>query len=368
MSANRTLRRTVAVLATATAAVLAALVPAAAAQAADDDVRVSVSNLPSSMTAGQTHSFSVRFQNHASDKQAIDAPRAAIVIRLDGLQPDAVHVTLRGGELPKTTDGANVVFTDLQPLTLQLRDGRTVSRTYSIKFDPSAPSGQADVTAIALDSANNQRGSGSDSTNVRGGAAQATPTPRPSHTPSPSPSPPPAVTVPIQSGTPASLAPLDNKDASALAADSSGGAPVLVYVLGGVLMLIGATILWLLFRKPKAEGAAVAGDFDPNGPPTLGYPAGGPHAGGPRAAAPTAMLPVISDARTTTMQPTRPGPIGPRPGPGAMATGPMPGPGLGGPRRDPRPTAENPRVAGRPHQPVDPWAATADIDDTVAGR
>jgi hypothetical protein len=344
----------------ATAAVL--IVVAAPGPAfADDTVRVSV-DLGSSITAGRPHSVDVRFRNQ-TNASILDV-RASIDVHLDGLQPGMVSLTFGGQALPASSNGGDVVFTDLRPITNRLRAGSSTARTYTITFDPSVPPGSVGVTVTATDGFGQALGSGSDNADLRA-ANGATP----SHTPRPSLSAPPTVNVPLPTGT-VSIAPLggDGGRTTPLANDSSGIA-TLPYILGAFLVLIGGAILWLLLRKPKtpAEVAQPAYDGDDYvvvRPPTLGYPAG------PRAAAPTAMLPVVTDERATTTMP-RPGPAGRRSGPGGPVGGPPVGGGGPRPMRDQRPqrdagynTRELPVGGTRPTLPSsDPWEGQTGPDD-----
>jgi hypothetical protein len=354
----------------ATAAVLTLMAAPVPAHAADGDVRVTV-DLGDSITTGRPHGVNVRFRNN-TNTSILDV-RAAITVHLDGLQPDAVSLTSGGQELPKASNGSDVIFTDLHAFATRLRAGSSASRTYTITFDPSVPPGSVDVTATALDAFGQQLGSGSATADLRQGNGAS-----PSRTPSPSKSAPPPVNVPLPTGT-VSIAPLggDGGRTTPLSNDDSGGIATLPYILGAFLVLIGGAILWLLLRKPKTPAQVAQPAWDGDGdyavvrPPTLGYPSG------PRAAAPTAMMPVVTDERTATMPRHGSAVSGPA-GRGAGAS--LGGGGLvagGGPRptRDVRPqdrpqrdpgrhTSELPVGGTRPTLPTfDPWADSVAPDD-----
>jgi hypothetical protein len=289
MSAKRTLRRTAATLAVAAAAVLATLASARAAYA-EDTVRVTVSGLNSTQTAGHPDGFSVRFENRS--RQPIFNLHSAIVVHLDGVQPGQVHIYRNGGELPSSSNGGDLVFTDPEAWLGLAR----AQRSYQILFQPEAPTGHGELAAIALDGNGNQLGSDGTSFGLRAGDGRATPTP--SHSASPAAT----VNVPLPTGPGVSIAPLGDGGRTAPLAGETGGVPVYLYVMGGVLVAIGAVILWLLFRAPRPpadDGAYV--DTGPAGTPSLGYP---PRL---RTTAPTAVLPAIRDSRAATMQEPRHG-------------------------------------------------------------
>jgi len=336
MPAKRTLRRPAATLAVATAAVLAALAPARAAYA-EDTIRVSVSGLNSTQTSDHPDGFSVRFENPS--KQPIINLHAVIVVHLDGVQPGQVHIFRNGGELPLSSNGGDLVFTDPQPWLGLAR----AQRSYQILFQPDAPTGHGELAAIALDGNGTQLGSDSTSFGLRAGDGRATPTP--SHSASPAAT----VNVPLPTGPGVSIAPLGDGGRTTPLASETGGVPVFLYIMGGVLVAIGAVILWLLFRAPRppaGDGAYV--ETEPAGTPSLGYP---PRT---RTTAPTAVLPAVRDPRAATTQEPRHR-VNPAHQPNP-AQGPrqMHGQDRGGT------TAQSPRIPSTDPRPVppgvDPWA------------
>jgi hypothetical protein len=318
-----TIRRIAATLAAASAAVLATLVPATMASAADHDVQVSLSSLTSSMTAGgRPDNFSIRFENRTD--QPIENVRTAIVVDLPGLPADQVHIVRFGVELNRSSNG-NGQVTFREAFGQRLEPNRGSSRNYTIQFGAGAPAGRANVTAFALTAAGEQLGAGHDSLTLKSanGPGQPTFTPAPT-TPAPT-TPAATVPAPVQTGPQVSIAPLAGNGVD-IGAGKGGGVPVILYVLGGILVAIGGAILWLLFRRPKdAELATVA---YPSGGPAGPYEAGRPRSLGypnlpPPVSAPTAVLPVVGD-QPRAMPPgvdpwaagndaTRPGPFGPRP-------------------------------------------------------
>jgi hypothetical protein len=82
--------------------------------------------------------------------------------------------------------------------------------------------------------------------------------------------------------------------------------PVILYVMGILLIVVGGLILWLLFRrqKPLADaGGYPTAEYDQVRPSSLGYPR---HAATVR---PTAIMPTVQDPEP----PTLPGPPPPLP-------------------------------------------------------
>ena len=352
MLVQPTLRRSAVVLAAATVAVLAVLAPATSAYAADTAVQVNIGGLNSTQNAGagRPDNFTVSFKTQ-DRQQVIQNLHSVLVVHLDGLPPEAVHIAGRFGELNRSTQGANVVFTDPEAVTF-LPGRTTTTRNYQILFDGYAPTGHGQLGAFAIAGDGSQNGSDNAGFTVKlASGAQPTPT----HGPSPSASPAPTVPVPIQTGPQVSLAPLDQGGRATPLASESGGVPVFIYIMGGILVAMGAAILFLLFRNPRDAAPAPDGpiDYPPRadptwapGPASQGYPPIGPRMG-----APTAQMPVVRDHRSATMPQSR-----------SMME---------------RPTAHHPRVPNGPRTGpspappapptppgVDPWANT---DDTLAG-
>lgn len=274
-------RRTLPGLAVAAGVTLMTLAFASPALAADVEVRI---NAPSSITIGRTDDISGSVQNNG--KETFFAVQRVITIRLDGLSPEGVQVSLpRGGDLPKESSGGGEVrFVD--PVQLPLgSEGRrdTITSRYLIRFTEVAPPGDGRITLEAF-AADQSLGSDTDEFTVRAPrGSQPSPT-KPVHTD-------PAPTGGIVA-SPSNLAPIDGDIAGA--SSDSGGVPVIFYVLGGVLVLAGGAILWLLFHGPR--GALVDSNYA-DGPDYQGpVPRHAQFDGHPTAVLPTVRSPYTSPA------------------------------------------------------------------------
>ncbi len=218
---------------------------ALAAPAFAADVEVRINGLASTMIMGRPDGFSGSVQNNGNE--SYPGVQRVITIWLDGLTAEGVVVERtqpRGfGPLPAQSAGDGEVRI-ADPLQLPLsNDGRrdTITTQYRIVFTQAAPPGEATVIFEAF-AAGQSLGSDSDKVEVRGPrGSEPSPTKDPVHT-----DPPPTGGV----ATPGSLAPIDGDVAGASGGDS-GGVPVIFYVLGGVLVLAGGAILWLLFHGPR---------------------------------------------------------------------------------------------------------------------
>jgi hypothetical protein len=292
MPAHRTIRRSAAAFAVATAAVVAVLTAAAPALAADNSVQVSMSGLSSNQTAGaRPDGFQVRLTSKLRQSQVTDL-HIAFDVQMNGLQPDFVTITRGNFPMSETTNGADVIFTDPEPLVLL--PTRSITRNYNISFSAQTPEGGGQLTAIAF-VGQAQVGSDSAGFSVHGGNGQ--PTPTPSH----SASPPPTVPVPEPTST-ISLAPIGGGGQTTPLASTSG-VPIFIYVMGGILVALGAVILYVLFRSPRDPRDPVpAAGYPPPGPtyPPIDYPprADAPTMYGPRQNTPTATMPVVRDHPT----------------------------------------------------------------------
>jgi hypothetical protein len=266
MSWNRAtmLRRAGVITAAAAAAVLCVASPAHA----DGQVDVSISGLSSSMTAGaRADSFTVRLQNKT--KAEIFPVRTTLVVRLTGLTTGQVRITRGGFPLANQQSASGEVrAVDTLPVSLgpdgKARDSSSVG--YGIQFLLGTPSGRADIGAIAS-VGSTVLGSTSRSTTVKGGASAA-----PTTTPEATLSPDPTATTSQDVG----FSPL-NEPPSQAAVAASSGVPVIFYILGAILVAVGGTILWLLFRPRPAlvAGQEIPTDvYDQVRPPSLGYPGG----------------------------------------------------------------------------------------------
>ena len=340
------LARLVASSAAAGCAVFASLALAAPAHAAGE-VDVRISNLSSQFTpGGRSDSFTVRFSNDDEDNEYVGI-RVVFTIRLNGLSSDGVRVSRRlGGDLPKEATGSGEVrLTDPFRLRLNREDraGDSQTHQYQIQFTSGAPGGRAELVAEAF-LGDRLLGSADDNLNVRGEPApsseQTTEAP---------------VTTPAQPGATGpqiTLAPVDPNPVSA-ARDADGGVPTIFYVLGGVLVVAGAVILWMLFRGPRpalvdARGATVYPDT------TGGYQ---DTTGGYRPA--------------RLSHPVYPPPAYPRPQAPPTAVNLPPTAVVTPTAANPAPTSVIPPIDDpyRPHHlAVDPWAGQTDDDTGGLGR
>ena len=285
------LRRLATAVAVSAAAVLTTLTFATPAHAADT-VDVNLSGVPGSFTAGSrgAANLSGTFQNRGN--AAITSIQAVFTIHLDGMPPDGVRVVrLTGGELNAQSSGAGTVtFTDNNSFELPRNGRRTVY--YALQFTATAPSGKASITLEAY-SGGSRLGGDDASTTVKGNAAPVTasPSPSPSNTNT-------GIQPTFTNGPSYSLAnPADGGDN---ASSDASTVPVSLYVMGGLLIAVGAVILYLLFRrqKPIAEVATTTYPvYDQTRPMSLGYPR-------QPESHPTAVLPTVRDAEP----PTLPGP------------------------------------------------------------
>jgi hypothetical protein len=273
---------------------LAAVGPAAPAHAEEGDVRVALSGLSSDLRPGRSEDFSVRTENRT--EVDINAIRRVIVVQLGGLSAGQVTVIRRSGGIPMvaSSPGPGQVRFD-EALGYHLgpdgKRGDSESAGFQIRFDESAPGGEVTVTAYAM-RFNAVLGSASDSLTLNSANVPVTPTPTPTAAPS-------------ETDTTAGQTPVRTLEPDSVAGvTSASGIPPILYVLGGVLVLLGGGILWLLFRPNKpalVDGygtPAVAYDtraYEQVRPPSLGYPAAPRHAANVN---PTTVMPAIDDPST----------------------------------------------------------------------
>jgi hypothetical protein len=295
LTVNRRLARVSAILAGAALTTLALASPAFA----EDTIDTNLSGVSSNSTAGARvgDAISVTFTNKSNN--SVTSIRPVFTIHLDGMPGDGVRIgRVLGSELPAQSAGDGTVqFSDPSTFELLRNGRRTVN--YTLVFTETAPAGKATITIDAY-SGNNRLGGDSSSTNVRSNAprASATPSSTPANTAT-------GIQPTFAAGPSYSLAPLDPADANT----PSTSVPVSLYVMGGLLVGVGAVILWLIFRRPKPL-AEVAGypvtPYDQARPSSLGYPR---HAVPPLHS--TAVLPTVEP-------PTQPGlapPVDPYSGP-----------------------------------------------------
>lgn len=293
-----TVRRLAASTAASACAVLATLMLATPAQAADT-VEVSLSGVSGTLTAGSRGADSVTANFTNKSNAAITSIQGVFTIHLDGMPADGVRIVRAlGSELPVQPAGAGTVrLTD--PGTFELlRNGRRTI-IYQLQFTATAPAGKASVTFEAY-SGGTRLGGDDASVTVKSSAA-----PQPTSS-APAPTTPPNTDpglIPTFAGGPSYA--LANPEEPQAAASAGGDVPVVLYVLGGLLIGVGGLVLWLIFRRQTPAlvdvGAPPTTEYDQVRPTSLGYPRHAP------SVHPTAVLPVVRDPEPPTL---------PGPGPG----------------------------------------------------
>jgi hypothetical protein len=258
---------------------------------AEGEVDVNLGSLDSSMDPGETDDFTVRLRNRTD--QQFQIVRVVFTVRLDGLQPNQVRIFGQFGGLVdagSSTGEIRLAERIGRFLNEEGRRGSSVNLRYGITFTGSAPGGQAQVTAQAV--ANNQvLGTDQDEVRIRGEAAPTTTEP-PNETGGPN-SEEPGPTLATIPAEPAAANP------------TGGGPPAILYVLGGLLVLAGGAMLWLLFRRPRpalVDGAPLPYDTGPiGGPSRLSHPVYPPPPGPmPRRATPPTATPPTATPPTAT--------------------------------------------------------------------
>ncbi|MEU5673689.1 hypothetical protein ABZ749_25700, partial [Micromonospora sp. NPDC047753] len=225
--------------------------------------------------------------------------------------------------------------------------GKGITVRYRVAFAAGSPGGRLVVTGVGISASGQTLGRATDAARLTGSRVTPSPTPSRSKTPTPTPSPTEVATVdeavnPAAQGG-VSAAP----SATATAAESSGGSPVMYF--GIVLVAVGLLLIVLLFRRSRQDRkpSDEAPDTLPGNPGGTTYRAGGglPAAPGrpgqvygqqPPAAAWGGAVP--------SPRPATGGVYGARPDtPAPEATQPMPG------RPDGRPKPDEPPTDGDGH-------------------
>jgi hypothetical protein len=302
---------------------------------AEGEVDVNMGSLDSSMDAGDSDSFTVRLRNQTD--QDFRGIRVVFVIRMDGLQPQHVRIVSEGqggfGQLNRQSGGDGVVrlFDIGRFLNRDNRPLDSLNLRYRIEFTDSAPGGEARVDVAAM--LNNQvLGTDEDQIRVRGGEPTTEP---------------PAATGGPRSEEPGPTLATVPAERTAATPSDGRGPPAILYVLGGLLVLAGTAMLWLLFRRPRP--ALVGGAPAPFGPGPFNT---GPLGTGPLGTGPVDTGPVGGVGRLS--HPVYPPPPGPMPRRSAPPTEPF---------RSTPPTAAMPTVNptyAPQHSAVDPWADSAE--------
>jgi len=256
-------RRLVALMSAVVGGMVAVLAVGSPAYAAD--VQVEIRGIPDDISIGSGARLSATFSNNTD--AAMTGVRAVVAITLDGASPDAIRVSREGGgELPRESSNVgSVVFVDSSPFDLQRNGGRgDVSRRYTVSFGGSVLPGRATITVAAV-LGGQTVGSAQVTTNVVVGGGrgdrQSAPNTNPGFVPT------------FEAGPTYSLAPLPVAEQPSRV---SASVPKALYVLGVLLMLMGAASLFLIFRPPGRASARVGGA----GPHRLGGPSWHPRDSG----------------------------------------------------------------------------------------
>jgi hypothetical protein len=274
-----TLRRVATISAAVAAAVVATLVLANSPAYAADAVEVNIGGVSGNAPGGRTFlqvTFTNRTNNSLSNVQSV------ITIHLDGMPSDGVVVqkTL-GSQLGGSPAGdGSVRFID--PAGFDLPKNTRRQLTYLVQFTSSAPAGKASITVEAYQGGTRLGGDNASITIRSGGISDRT-----SATKTTPPNTNPGIQPTFAAGPTFSLAPLPQAN-ELINAD----VPWSLYFLGGLLVVLGGVILFLLFRRqrgPKPDAEYATAEYEPVRPPSLGYPQGSP------VRRSTAVLPQVRD-------------------------------------------------------------------------
>lgn len=239
------------------------------------EVKVSINNVPSTFFAGQPRSFYSTVVN--SDKVQHKVHRV-ISIRMNGLGPGEARLTRQDGqELTLHAGGEGLTAVDqtvlLEPALTRI--GSRQSSAYTLMFTAQAPSGRATLTVEVFEGTQ-RLDDASDGFSVR--ASATAPTRTKSYSPEPTISGDPVQAILGQEGT---FQPLPDRRP---VPRSDGGLPWFLYVLGGLLVVGGGGLMYLLWYGRRAEAA------EQLGVPAQSYP---PVYRNPTVHAPTAILPTV---------------------------------------------------------------------------
>ncbi|MEW2383129.1 hypothetical protein AB0873_13730 [Micromonospora sp. NPDC047707] len=206
--------------------------------------------------------------------------RTALALRLDGLRADQVRVEVNAGgrwfPVALSGSGGGVSTAATSPANPRLCKGKSITVRYRVAFAAGTPDGRLTVVGEATNAVGQVLGRGSDNSRVDGGRVSASPTPSRSRTPSPTPS---AAVTEAAAEDGASVEALANPAggaASPVAAEESGGSPIMFF--GLAMVAVGIVLIVLLvrrFREDKEEpgsGAPTSGGStyrSAQGPPVL---------------------------------------------------------------------------------------------------
>ncbi|MFI6821675.1 hypothetical protein ACIBJE_12085 [Micromonospora sp. NPDC050187] len=252
-------------------------VGATPALADDDSVRARVS---SSFTAGgSAGSVSVEVRKRSGGCVLL---RTGLRLRLEGVRADQVevHVSAGGQWWPVPVSGGGLLVTErTSPVNPTLCKGKSITVRYRVAFLPGAPAGKLTVAGEATTAGGQMIGRGADTSQVRAGR-NATPSPKPTKSPTPSPTPSPVETGPPTEDPTAesTLAAVSGGGGRAADESGSGGGFSPVMVLGGALVAVGLGLIFLLFRRSRADRRDVGGSAStplPGNPGGTTYRSGG---------------------------------------------------------------------------------------------
>ena len=287
---GRHARLVAAALAASVIGALALAVPAYA----EGEVDVNLSSLDSSIDPGDDDNFTVRLRNRTG--QQFQPLRMVFTVSLDGLEPRHIQMSGFGnGLLVEQGGGGQVRLVERigHFLNEQGRRNDSINIQYRIAFSDSVPGGRARVTAQAI-FGDHVLGPDQDEIEIEGQPAPTQTTEAPQT----------QSQGPVVEATGPPLAPVDGQPAASASEDS--GTPTFLYILGGLLVLAGGVMLWLLFRRPRpalVDGVPAGPDTGPFiAPSRLSHPVYPPP--GPRQATPpTAPIRPYGSAPPTAAMP-----------------------------------------------------------------
>lgn len=191
--------------------------------------------------------------------------RTALALRLDGLQADQVQVQVNAGgrwfPVPLSGGGGGVNTAATSPANPRLCKGKSITVRYRVAFAAGAPDGRLAVVGEATNAVGQVLGRGSDASRVVGGRASASPTPSRTRTPSPTPSA--AVTEAAEGTSVEALADPGGGAASPVAAEESGGSPIMFF--GLAMVAVGIVLIVLLVRRFREDKEPTGGPGTPGG-------------------------------------------------------------------------------------------------------
>jgi hypothetical protein len=248
-----TLRRRAARLATV-CGLLVGLVMLGASPALADEDSVRVGAASSFAAGGSPQGVNVVVRKRSEGCVLL---RTALVLRLEGLQPDQVAVQFNAGghwfPVNVSGGGGSVATGQTSPAKPTLCKGKGITVRYRVAFAAGAPGGHLTVTGVGVTAAGQELGRGSDAAKVTDGQTSPSPTPTPSKTPTPRPTPT-EVAAAGEVVDPAALGPTSvAPSTTAVAAQSGGGSPIMFF--GIALVAIGLLLIVLLVRRFRQDRA-----------------------------------------------------------------------------------------------------------------